>query len=71
LAHIAQELAQQRATAMFGRLRVTEANFACRSVYRRNGFAPVDHDPQLWSRSLALPFPMPAHVCFGARRAAA
>jgi FkbH-like protein len=71
LAHIAHELAQQRATAMFGRLRVTEANFACRSFYRRNGFAPVDHDPQLWSLALALPFPMPAHVCFGARGAAA
>jgi FkbH-like protein len=71
LAHIANQLAQEKATAIFGQLRPTDANLACRPLYSRNGFTQVANNPALWSRSLATAFAFPAHVCFTEGRAAA
>jgi FkbH-like protein len=47
---------------IFGRLLPTEANMACRPIYSRNGFVPVDGDPNLWRREAAPPIRRPDHV---------
>jgi FkbH-like protein len=66
LAHTAGRLAACGEKAMSGRLRATEANFACRQVYSRNGFARSAGDPSLWSSPLAVVPAAPAHVSLGA-----
>ena len=45
-----------------GRLRCTDANLACRKVFSRSGFTQLAADPSLWSRPLAAPLPLPAHL---------
>ena len=62
LAHLSKQLASEGVTVLSGKLLPTDANLACRQLYSRNGFAPVDGSPGLWSRSLAKPFVMPSHV---------
>jgi FkbH-like protein len=62
LADIARQFAAQGEAIIFGLLLHTEANLACRQVYSRNGFKEVVGEPGLWSRSLADPLVMPAHV---------
>lgn len=64
LAYLADRLAGEAAGTLLGQLRPTEANLACRQLYRRNGFRPVESDSILWSRSLAEPLRFPAHVSF-------
>ncbi len=44
------------------RLRPTEANLACQSIYRRLGFVQVPDDPTLWSRPAAPPLAIPSHL---------
>jgi hypothetical protein len=67
LAQIANQLQQQGATAMAGRLLKTEANLASCQLYRQNGFAQDPNRPLLWSRSLANPLVPPPHVSFADR----
>jgi len=62
LAYLSGLLVARSMTNMLGKLLKTDANLACRQVYSRNGFAPADGDPTLWSRSLATPLPAPPHV---------
>jgi FkbH-like protein len=62
LAALARQLAAEGRTSLSGRLVPTDANLACRQVFSRNGFAPVDGNPALWSRSLATPLPLPPHL---------
>jgi FkbH-like protein len=71
LTHLAGQLAYHGATTLLGRLVPTEANLACRSLYRRHDFEPLAGDAHLWSRSLAVPLAFPAHVQFCQQRAAA
>ncbi|HXY32867.1 MAG TPA: HAD-IIIC family phosphatase [Planctomycetaceae bacterium] len=71
LAHIASQFEEERATQMLGCLQNTDANLACRQLYRRNRFRPVEKNPTLWSRSLAEPFVPPPHVSFVANQAEA
>ena len=62
LAYLASRFEQEHETIILGQLRMSDANFACRQVYARNGFTQVKENPVLWSRSLtdrALP---PPHV---------
>jgi hypothetical protein len=35
---------------------------ACRPIYRRNGFVPVEGDPNLWCRAAVTPLHRPQHV---------
>ena len=62
LAHLAKRLAGRNPAVMFGQLRQTEANMACRQVFSRNGFTRVTENPLIWARSLATPLNPPAHV---------
>ena len=62
LAHLAQRLAREKATLLLGRLQPTEANTACRQFYSRHGFIQAPGQPDLWSRSLALPLVLPPHI---------
>jgi len=62
LAHLAGSLASEQAATLVGKLLPTNANMACRQLYSRNGFAQIDGDPGLWSRSLATPLVIPPHV---------
>lgn len=62
LAHLANGLAQAGAAVIQGELRTTEANMACRPFYGRNGFIQDQHDPALWTRSLALSLDLPSHI---------
>jgi FkbH-like protein len=62
LAALARQLAAEGRASLSGRLVPTDANLACRQVFSRNGFAPVDGNPALWSRSLATPLPLPPHL---------
>jgi FkbH-like protein len=62
LAHLAEQLCRENATTMLGRLHPTDANVACRQLYSRNGFAPEQGNPVVWSRPLAsLPL-IPNHI---------
>ena len=58
----ANQLLRDQAPAILGQLVTTKANAACRQFYRRNGFVQQPDNPILWSRPLALPLPLPAHV---------
>ncbi len=50
---------------IFARLVPTEANMACRAIYSRNGFAPVEDHPDLWRRDgAAAALARPEHVAF-------
>ena len=62
LAQLGRQLAADGASALVGKLLVTDANLACRQFYSRNGFVPVEGKAGLWSRSLATPLATPAHV---------
>jgi FkbH-like protein len=64
--HIAGGLAREKATTMLGQLQPTVANLACRQLYSRNGFVQSPDEPALWSRSLALPLGIPAHISLAA-----
>jgi FkbH-like protein len=64
LAHVAHRLAGQNATTLLGQLIPTEANLACRELYRRNGFSQVAENPTIWSRPLTAPLVPPPHVSF-------
>jgi FkbH-like protein len=66
LADLAGRLAGDGMTVMLGRLLPTAANLACRQVYCRNGFALVERNPDLWSRTLTAPFAIPAHITLNA-----
>jgi FkbH-like protein len=57
IAHTADCLARDGFTAMQGRLQPTEANFACRQLFSRNGFTSELANGVLWSRTLD---PLPA-----------
>jgi FkbH-like protein len=70
LAHLAQRLMRQNATAILSRLQPTDANLACRELYSRNGFTQVADNPFLWSRPLAAPLINPPHVSFAETRTA-
>jgi len=61
LAHIALSVVTQ-GVAVSARLRHTEANMACRSFYRRNGFVQVAEDATLWAGSRGEPPRVPPHV---------
>ena len=54
-------LVNEKRETIFGKLLPTEANMACRPIYRRNGFVPVEGDPSLWCRA-AAPLNRPTHV---------
>jgi FkbH-like protein len=64
LAHIAGQLIRDSQAVMLGRLQPTDANLACRQLYPRNRFTQVEHEPALWTRSLAVAFARPSHVRF-------
>ena len=55
-------LVNEKRETIFGKLLPTEANMACRPIYRRNGFVPVEGDPSLWCRAAAAPLNRPTHV---------
>jgi predicted enzyme involved in methoxymalonyl-ACP biosynthesis len=55
-------LAGGKHETIFGRLLPTEANMACRPIYSRNGFVPVEGNPTLWCRAAAPAIPRPEHV---------
>jgi len=62
LAWLGNQLLRHQVPALQGHLITTKANVACRQFYRRNGFVQQPDNPILWSRPLALPLPLPAHV---------
>jgi FkbH-like protein len=66
LAHVADRMSRDNARTMLGQLQPTSANLACRELYRRNGFTQARDNPVLWTRALAAPLPMPAHVSLAA-----
>jgi FkbH-like protein len=66
LAWLANRPVAAAVTTLLGQLQPTEANLACQTFYRRNGFRQMEHNPALWSRPLALPFGLPPHVSFQA-----
>lgn len=66
LAYLANRLASQNVQVMFGQLRPTDINTACRQVFSRNGFTLSTENPFVWTRSLAAPFIPPPHVCLSA-----
>jgi FkbH-like protein len=55
-------LGDEKRETLFGKLLHTEANMACRPIYSRNGFVPVEGDPNLWRRTSAVRLHRPAHV---------
>jgi FkbH-like protein len=62
LAHLASRMVLQNEAVMLARLQRTDANTACRQLYSRNRFLPVENDETLWSRPLATPYLHPAHI---------
>jgi predicted enzyme involved in methoxymalonyl-ACP biosynthesis len=62
LAFLADRLAGENKSIISGRLHDTDANIACRELYRRNGFTQMPDDPAIWSRPLAVPFLPPSHI---------
>lgn len=62
LAHLSRQLAVAKWTVVLGKLVTTDANMACREVYRRNGFTQPGGDAAVWSRSLLDPLEGPRHV---------
>jgi FkbH-like protein len=62
LAGLAHKFSGENTATLLGRLQFTEANLACRSFYRRNGFNQSPENPLLWSRSLEMPLSVPSHV---------
>jgi hypothetical protein len=48
--------------SLLAKLQPTDANLACREIYRRNGFTQVVEDPIFWVRSLENPMHCPGHV---------
>jgi FkbH-like protein len=62
VAGLAHQFAAEGQAAITGRLVPTEANLACRHVFSRSGFVPVEGEATRWTRSLATPPPVPAHL---------
>ena len=62
LACVAGMLAREGHAEMLGRLQPTDANFACRQLFGRNGFARARSESSLWTRSLATVPSVPSHV---------
>ena len=62
LAYLANRLARQNETVMFGQLQPTDANTACRLFFSRNGFTLLPDNPLIWSRPLAVTLVPPPHV---------
>jgi FkbH-like protein len=62
LGGLARQLAAAGGAAISGQLVATAANLACRQIFSRNGFAPMADRPGYWSRPLAAPPPVPAHL---------
>ena len=62
LAYLANRLARQNVEEMFGQLRPTDANYACRQFFSRNSFTQLPNNLFLWTRPLAVPFVLPGHV---------
>jgi FkbH-like protein len=62
LAELSRQLAAASRDCITGKLLFTEANAACRHVFERNKFFPVQGQPSVWSRSLVVPFPLPPHL---------
>jgi FkbH-like protein len=60
LAYLANGLRTQNHKEIFGLLRPTDANAACRPFFQRNGFAL--NGENIWTRSLAAPFVYSSHV---------
>jgi hypothetical protein len=55
-------LADPTSASLLAKLQPTDANLACREIYRRNGFTQVVEDPIFWTRSLQNPMHCPGHV---------
>jgi FkbH-like protein len=62
LAYLANRLARQNGAVLFGQLRPTDANTACRQFFSRNGFTLLPNNCVLWGRPLAVPLIPPRHV---------
>jgi FkbH-like protein len=63
LAYLTTRLADPTSASLLAKLQPTDANLACREIYRRNGFTQVVEDPILWARPLENPMHCPEHVC--------
>ncbi len=66
LAYLANHLVTENELTMNGVLRHTEVNIPCRKLFADNGFTRSTFDTSIWSRSLAIPLPFPAHISFTA-----
>lgn len=64
LAYLANEFSLESESTIEGLLQYTELNVACRQFFANNGFRNSPDHPVAWSRTLAVPFPFPAHVAF-------
>jgi FkbH-like protein len=62
LAYLTTRLADPTSASLLAKLQPTDANLACREIYRRNGFTQVVEDPIFWTRSLQNPMHCPGHV---------
>jgi FkbH-like protein len=62
LAYLTTRLADPTSASLLAKLQPTDANLACREIYRRNGFTQVVEDPIFWARSLQNPMHCPGHV---------
>jgi len=62
LAYLANRLARQNVTVMFGQLQPTDANTPCCQFFSRNNFTLLPNNPLLWSRPLTVPLVPPPHV---------
>jgi FkbH-like protein len=66
LAHIARVEAGQGGS-LSARLRHTEANMACRTLYSRGRFTQSAEDPTMWVRTQEEPLHVPSHVTLRAQ----
>jgi FkbH-like protein len=60
LAHLAARIGGEK--VLLGRLARTDANLACREIFRRNGFEQVVENPLFWGRAGAAALEVPAHI---------
>jgi FkbH-like protein len=61
---LARQLAAAGRESITGSLQLTDANFACRTIFSRSGFVPLGPDQACWSRPLAPPLPIPDHLAW-------
>jgi FkbH-like protein len=66
LAYLTARLADPLQGTVQAKLQRTDANLACREIYRRNGFTQSAEDPIFWARSLKNPIHCPGHVALSA-----